>query len=121
MTTALPPNSETRVAHSQVELALTLELEPDSANALLRTLVLLHRRCCRVTEAEYRLGRGYPYLRRVSGLATHWLRDSNPGTSSMTVRRSRERSERPRCPAARMMHTLGKGTVRPRLRSRNSG
>ena len=60
MTTALPPNSETRVAHSQVELALTLELEPDSANALLRTLVLLHRRCCRVTEAEYRLGRGTP-------------------------------------------------------------
>lgn len=58
MTTALPPNSETRVAQSQVELEVELELEPDSESALLRTLVLLHRRCCRVTDAEYRSGIG---------------------------------------------------------------
>jgi len=58
MTTALPPHSETQVAHRHVDLALTLELEPDSDTALLRTLVLLHRRRCRVTEAGYRAGTG---------------------------------------------------------------
>jgi hypothetical protein len=56
MTTVLPSYSETDAAHSHVDLALTIELEPDSATALMRTLVLLHRRRCRVTEAGYRSG-----------------------------------------------------------------
>jgi hypothetical protein len=58
MTTALPSTSDTRTADGQVDLMLTLELEPDSATALVRTLVVLHRRCCRVTEAQYQSGIG---------------------------------------------------------------
>ena len=54
MSTAPPPQPPPRSAHGQVELTLTLELDPDSPTALLRILVLLHRRRCRVTEAEYR-------------------------------------------------------------------
>ena len=54
MPTAPPPQPPPRSAHGQVELTLTLELDADSPTALLRTLVLLHRRRCRVTEAEYR-------------------------------------------------------------------
>jgi len=52
MTTASPT---ARPAHRPVpvELALTLELEPGSPTALLRTLAVLHRRRCRVTAAEY--------------------------------------------------------------------
>jgi hypothetical protein len=58
MTTALPSKSDTRAADGQVDLTLTLELEPDSTTALVRTLVVLHRRCCRVTEARYQSGIG---------------------------------------------------------------
>jgi hypothetical protein len=58
MTIALPSKSDARVADSQVDLTLTLELEPDSTTALVRTLVVLHRRCCRVTEARYQSGIG---------------------------------------------------------------
>jgi len=58
MTTALPSKSDTRVADGRVDLALTLELEPDSTTALMRTLVVLHRRCCRVSEARYQSGIG---------------------------------------------------------------
>ena len=47
-------DSPTRSAYAQVELAFTLELEPANPTTLLRTLVLLHRRCCSVTEADYR-------------------------------------------------------------------
>jgi hypothetical protein len=54
MPTAPPPQPPARHPHGLVELTLTIELDPDSPNALLRTLVLLHRRRCRVTEAEYR-------------------------------------------------------------------
>lgn len=36
-----------------VELALSLELQPGSETALLRTLTLLHRRRCQVLEARY--------------------------------------------------------------------
>ena len=54
MTTASTLDSPTRSAYGQVELAFTLELEPDKPTTLLRTLVLLHRRCCSVTEADYR-------------------------------------------------------------------
>ena len=55
MTTAASTlESPTRSATGQVELAFTLELEPDNPTTLLRTLVLLHRRCCSVTEADYR-------------------------------------------------------------------
>jgi hypothetical protein len=54
MSTAPPPQPPPRSAHGQVELTLTLELDPDSPTALLRTPVLPHRRRCRVTEAEYR-------------------------------------------------------------------
>jgi hypothetical protein len=58
MTTASPSKSDIRVADGQVDLTLTLELEPDSTTALVRTLVVLHRRCCRVTEARYQSGIG---------------------------------------------------------------
>jgi len=58
MTIALPSQSDTCVADGQVDLTLTLELEPDSATALVRTLVVLHRRCCRVTDARYQSGIG---------------------------------------------------------------
>ena len=34
-------------------LSLTLELLPGSEAALLRVMATLHRRCCRVTRAEY--------------------------------------------------------------------
>jgi hypothetical protein len=54
MTTASTLDSPARMAHGRVELAFSLELEPGNNSALLRTLVLLHRRCCTVTEAEYR-------------------------------------------------------------------
>jgi hypothetical protein len=54
MTTASTLDSPTRSAYGQVELAFTLELEPDNPTTLLPTLVLLHRRCCSVTEANYR-------------------------------------------------------------------
>jgi hypothetical protein len=55
MTTAASTlNPPTRSAYDQVELAFTLELESDNPTTLLRTLVLLHRRCCSVTEATYR-------------------------------------------------------------------
>ena len=54
MITASTLDTRTRTAHGQVELSLTLELEPGKPTALLRTLALLHRRCCNVTEAEYR-------------------------------------------------------------------
>jgi hypothetical protein len=54
MPTAPPPQPQPRSAHGQVELRLTLELDSDSPTALVRTLTLLHRRRCRVTEAEYR-------------------------------------------------------------------
>jgi len=53
MTTASPSKSDIRVADGQVDLTLMLELEPDSTTALVRTLVVLHRRCFRVTEARY--------------------------------------------------------------------
>jgi hypothetical protein len=56
MTTALPPHSDSRVADGQVDLTFTLELEPNNMTALVRTLVVLHRRCCRVTEARYQSG-----------------------------------------------------------------
>jgi hypothetical protein len=54
MTIASTLDSPTRIAHGRVELAFTLELEPGNHSALLRTLALLHRRRCRVIEAEYR-------------------------------------------------------------------
>jgi hypothetical protein len=54
MITASTLDSPTRTAHGQVELAFTLELEPGNNSALLRTLVLLHRRRCSLTEAKYR-------------------------------------------------------------------
>jgi hypothetical protein len=54
MTTASTLDSPTRMAHGRIELAFSLELEPGNDSALLRTLVLLHRRCCSVIEAEYR-------------------------------------------------------------------
>ncbi len=54
MTTASPLDSPTCSASGQIELAFTLELEPDNPTTLLRTLVLLHRRCCSVTVADYR-------------------------------------------------------------------
>jgi hypothetical protein len=54
MPTAPPPQPPPRSAQGQVELTLTIELDPDSPTALLRTLVVLHRRRRRVTEAEYR-------------------------------------------------------------------
>jgi hypothetical protein len=54
MTTVSTLDSPTRSAYGQVALAFTLELEPNNDNALLRTLVLLHRRCCSVTRADYR-------------------------------------------------------------------
>ena len=54
MTTASTLDSPTLMAHEQVELAFRLELEPGSDSALLRTLALLHRRCCSVTEVDYR-------------------------------------------------------------------
>jgi hypothetical protein len=54
MTTSSTLDSPARMAHGRVELAFSLELEPGNDSALLRTLVLLHRRCCSVTEAEYR-------------------------------------------------------------------
>jgi hypothetical protein len=53
MTTASPTTPDTRRT-APVELTLTLELEPDSPTALLRTLAVLHRRRCHVTTAEYR-------------------------------------------------------------------
>ena len=40
------------------ELLLTLELQADSPTALPRAIAVLHRRCCRVTQAEYRSGSG---------------------------------------------------------------
>jgi hypothetical protein len=54
MTTASTLDSPTRSTPGQVELTFTLEFEPRSQTALLRTLVLLRRRRCDVTEAEYR-------------------------------------------------------------------
>ena len=54
MTTASTLDSPTWPASGQIELAFTLELEPDNPTTLLRTLVLLHRRCCTVTEGDYR-------------------------------------------------------------------
>jgi hypothetical protein len=66
MPTALPPYPHRRPVHGHIELTLTLELDPDRPAALLRTLVLLHRRRCRVSEAEYRSridGRDYLNLR----------------------------------------------------------
>ncbi|MGA2011614.1 MAG: hypothetical protein ABSH51_13945 [Solirubrobacteraceae bacterium] len=54
MTTALTTHPPTAAAGDQVELALTLELDPESPTALLRVVAALHRRRCRVTEADYR-------------------------------------------------------------------
>lgn len=54
MTIALPTDLDADRARNPVELALTLELEPGSLTALLRTFAVLHRRCCRVVKAEYR-------------------------------------------------------------------
>jgi hypothetical protein len=54
MTIASPTDSVAQCSRDPVELAFTLELEPGSPTALLRTLVVLHRRCCRVTKADYR-------------------------------------------------------------------
>ncbi len=54
MTIASTLDSPPLMKPGQVELAFTVELEPGNDSALLRTLALLHRRCCSVTEADFR-------------------------------------------------------------------
>jgi hypothetical protein len=93
MTTALPPKSETRVVHGHADLALTLELEPDSATALLRTLVLLHRRRCRVTEARYQSGIGGSD--RLDLVATKGRRGGRDPTDGVARRADVEPSQGP--------------------------
>ena len=54
---ATPTNPDDR-AGSPRELMLTLELEANSPTGLSRAIVVLHRRSCRITQADYRSGTG---------------------------------------------------------------
>jgi hypothetical protein len=54
---ATPTKPDDRAAGAR-ELLLTLELQANSPTALPRAIAVLHRRCCRITQADYQSGIG---------------------------------------------------------------